>query len=380
MATLLLNWGVVRGEREVHAENRHQAILRKLREEGSLRVSDFAAELGVSPVTVRRDVEILADRGLVARVHGGAMLPDTWAETAPTGTAPGARASGAGTPGAGAAGRQRVIGLIVPSADYYYPEVIKGAREAAAAHNLRLVLDISGYDAGEERTQVERMIGDGVDGLLVVPSGPRGWYEELPVPVVIVERRPEADEVAGIDHVLSDHVHGARLAVRHLAEAGRRHLVLLVRGTSPTAQWIIEGFEAGVRAAGLEAPRTTSVLDLGDAGHGSPEYDTPVEALLDAAAEGRVDAVIAHPDNEALALLRRLRARSIPVPGKVAIVSYDDEVAGLADIPLSAIAPAKREVGAAAVELVVRRLDQPDAPRHRLFVLPQLRARSSSGG
>ncbi|MCT4351792.1 LacI family transcriptional regulator [Streptomyces sp. Je 1-79] len=354
----------------VHAEHRHQAILRRLREEGSLRVSDFAAELGVSPVTVRRDVEILADRGLVARVHGGAMLPETWAETATaeTGAASSSR------------GRERVIGLIVPSADYYYPEVIKGAREAAAARNVRLVLDISGYDADEERAQVERMVGDGIDGLLVVPSGPRGWYEELPVPVVIVERRPEADDVAGIDHVLSDHVHGARLAVRHLVEAGRRRLVLLVRGTSPTAQWIIEGFAGGVRAAGLDAPGAASVVDTGDAGPGSPEYDGPFEELLDAAAEGRVDAVIAHPDNEALALLRRLRARSIQVPGDVAIVAYDDEVAGLADVPLSAIAPAKHEVGASAVELLVRRLDQPDAPRHRLFVLPRLRARSSSGG
>ncbi|MFD0141596.1 MULTISPECIES: substrate-binding domain-containing protein [unclassified Streptomyces] len=355
----------------VHAEHRHQAILRRLREEGSLRVSDFAAELGVSPVTVRRDVEILADRGLVARVHGGAMLPETWAETATAEAAPAAASRG---------GRERVIGLIVPSADYYYPEVIKGAREAAAARNVRLVLDISGYDADEERAQVERMVGDGIDGLLVVPSGPRGWYEQLPVPVVIVERRPEADEVAGIDHVVSDHVHGTRLAVRHLVEAGRRRIMLLVRGTSPTAQGIIEGFEAGVRAAGLETPGSVSVFDTGDAGPGSLEHDGPFEQLLDAAAEGRVDAVIAHPDQEALVLLRRLRARSIQVPGDVAIVAYDDEVAGLADIPLSAIAPAKHEVGSAAVELLVRRLDQPDAPRHRLFVLPRLRARSSSGG
>ncbi|MEU9706231.1 substrate-binding domain-containing protein [Streptomyces sp. NPDC047981] len=354
----------------MHAEHRHQAILRRLREEGSLRVSDFAAELGVSPVTVRRDVEVLADRGLVARVHGGAMLPETWAETAPVEAAAPARARG----------RERVVGLVVPAADYYYPEVIKGAREAAAARNVRLVLDISGYDADEERAQVERMIGDGVDGLLVVPSGPRRWYEELPVPVVIVERRPEADEAAGIDHVVSDHVHGARLAVRHLVDAGRRRLALLVRGASPTAPGIVEGFEAGVRAAGLTDPGAVTVLDIPDAAVGSREHDGPVEELLDAVAEGRVDAVIAHPDNEALALLRRLRARGLQVPGDVAVVAYDDEVAGLADIPLSAVAPAKYEVGSSAVELLVRRLDQPDAPRHRLFVLPQLRARSSSGG
>ncbi|MFC5800132.1 LacI family DNA-binding transcriptional regulator [Streptomyces formicae] len=353
----------------MHAEHRHQAILRRLREEGSLRVSDFAAELGVSHVTVRRDVEVLADRGLVVRVHGGAMHPETWAETAPADAGP--------TPSAG--GKERVFGLLVPSADYYYPEVIKGARAAAAARDIRLVLDFSDYDGDQERAQAKRMIDDGVDGLLVVPSGPLGWYEELTVPAVLVERRPDLDTAAAIDHVVSDHTYGARLAVRHLAEAGHRRIALLVRGPSPTGPWIIEGFEAGVRGSGLKAPLPTSVFDIGGWAPGSPEYDHPVEELLDAAAEGRIDAVIAHPDNEALGLLRRLRSRAVSIPGDVAIVAYDDEVAALADIPLSAIAPAKHEVGASAVELLARRLDRPDGPRHRLFILPQLRVRSSSG-
>lgn len=86
-----------------------------------------------------------------------------------------------------------------------------------------------------------------------------------------------------------------------------------------------------------------------------------------------------HPDNEALALLRRLRAGAVKVPDDVAILAYDDEVAALADIPLSAIAPAKHEVGASAVDLLVRRLDRPGAARHRLLVLPELRVRHSTG-
>lgn len=354
----------------MHAEDRHQAILGRLRRDGSLRVTEFATELGVAPVTIRRDVEVLAERGLLARVHGGAMLPEKWAETAQSET------SASPSP----RGRERTFGMIVPSATYYYPDVIKGAREAAAAAGVRLVLDISEYQEGLERAQAERMIADGIDGLLIAPSGSHGRLEDLPVPTVLVERRADDAAADTLDHVVSDHARGARAAVHHLVAAGRRRIALLVRGTSPTAPWIVEGAEAALRAEGLEPLGDDSVFDVGSWGPGHEEYDRPVGELLDAVADGRVDAVIAHPDNEALALLRHLRARSLSVPGDVAIVAYDDEVASLADIPLSAIAPAKLEVGLSAVELLARRVADPDGPRHRLFVLPQLHVRASSGG
>lgn len=41
---------------------------------GEVRVSDLAARVGVTPATVRRDLEALQQRGLVERTHGGAAL------------------------------------------------------------------------------------------------------------------------------------------------------------------------------------------------------------------------------------------------------------------------------------------------------------------
>lgn len=54
---------------------RRRRILELLRERGSVRVSDLVASLGVSEVTVRRDLEELGRRGLLERSHGGALLP-----------------------------------------------------------------------------------------------------------------------------------------------------------------------------------------------------------------------------------------------------------------------------------------------------------------
>ena len=54
------------------ARQRQEVILEQVRSTGGARVSDLVDSLGVSDMTVRRDIEALARRGLVARVHGGA--------------------------------------------------------------------------------------------------------------------------------------------------------------------------------------------------------------------------------------------------------------------------------------------------------------------
>ncbi|POX52140.1 hypothetical protein C3489_18290 [Streptomyces sp. Ru71] len=102
-------------------------------------------------------------------------------------------------------------------------------------------------------------------------------------------------------------------------------------------------------------------------------------SFTDAVVAGRIDAALVHNDHDAIVLLQRLRARGVRVPDDCALVAYDDEVAALADVPLSAVAPPKRAVGVAAVDLIARRLAEPGRARHRVTILPELRVRGSSG-
>lgn len=54
------------------ARQRQAIILERVREDGAVRVADLVRELGVSDMTVRRDLELLDERGLLEKVHGGA--------------------------------------------------------------------------------------------------------------------------------------------------------------------------------------------------------------------------------------------------------------------------------------------------------------------
>src|SRR4051812_14963953 len=56
------------------AAQRRALILEELRREGAGAIVTLAETIGVSPSTIRRDLEFLTDRGYIVRSHGGAIL------------------------------------------------------------------------------------------------------------------------------------------------------------------------------------------------------------------------------------------------------------------------------------------------------------------
>jgi DeoR/GlpR family transcriptional regulator of sugar metabolism len=56
----------------VLARQRQAVILEEARRTGAVRVSELVVRLGVSDMTIRRDLDVLANRGLVEKVYGGA--------------------------------------------------------------------------------------------------------------------------------------------------------------------------------------------------------------------------------------------------------------------------------------------------------------------
>lgn len=366
-------------------------MLALVRARGSVRVVDLAQELGVSPVTLRRDIEAMAARGEIQRMHGviSRVEAERNAGGAPGGAAEAARVPATGgTPrdvrGSGG-GEGLVVGMVVPTTEYYYADVVRGARETVEARGARLTVGLTRYLPGEDRTQADRLLSTGAHGLLLTPNWEAGspapeegsWTARLPVPAVLVERWvPPGHPAAALDRVTSDHAHGAACAVRHLAELGHRRIALASR-TTPTTARLRAGYEAAVTALGLEpaplwppaGPEPLAEADL---------FARTLDYLHEAVTEGGVTAALIHSDTDAIMLIPRLTALGIRVPEDLTVITYDDEVAGLADVPLTAVAPAKREVGARAATLLLDRLtaaNPEDGPRQHLELLPRLTVR-----
>ncbi|MFI2566532.1 LacI family DNA-binding transcriptional regulator [Paenarthrobacter sp. NPDC018779] len=348
---------------------RHEKILRELELRGTLTVNEFAAKTGLSTMTIRRDLTQLASQGLLRRVHGGAVRNQSE------------------RPGEVDYRRSRqplaTLGLIVPTTGYYFPEVIRGAESAARALNARLILGVSNYSVEDEYRQLQRVVANSVDGILLATAGPlepgSPTFEllaGLKIPVVLVERSSRAFE-----SVMSDHGYGAELAVEHLAAQGHRRIGLAI-ATSPTAPWLRESHARMVTKLGLEADAPVMEYErLGPVGgNNQAEFS---QFLADCRSTGTTAALVL-PDEEAITLIHLAEESGMEVPQDFAIVAYDDEVADLAAVPLTSIAPPKRDVGYAAVTMCMERLAGKQGSAlspalRRVNLAPQLIVRESSG-
>jgi len=62
------------GGDQMLAQQRRRRILAELRRTGAVKVADLTTTLGVSEMTIRRDLEQLESEGLAEKVHGGAVI------------------------------------------------------------------------------------------------------------------------------------------------------------------------------------------------------------------------------------------------------------------------------------------------------------------
>ncbi|MDX6280934.1 MAG: hypothetical protein QOH03_2005 [Kribbellaceae bacterium] len=354
------------------APERHELILRSLRRHGRLRVADLAAELGVSAITVRRDLAELDTAGLLRRVHGGAV-----------GATPAASRS---SHGINQGGSQPTIGIIVPSSTFYYTDVIRGAEATAERYGARLVLGVSGYDVAVEQERLEKVLGIGVAGLLLSTALGDGRADEISrtldaidVPVVLMERAFGFPDVGReYDHVRTDHAYGAMLALRHLVSLGHRRIGINLNA-SVTAYWLRKGIAEAAESLGVEL--FISPVALPARGEDPTTLAQHDGFLAECEAFG-ARAALVHSDEHAARLTERAMERGLRIPDDFAIVAYNDETAALAVIPLTAVCPPKLRLGEAACELLLRKLRTPPdqaSPTQHLSLLPELRVRESCG-
>ncbi|MFC7619260.1 substrate-binding domain-containing protein [Microlunatus sp. GCM10028923] len=377
------------------ATERHDWLVNRARERGFARVAELAGELGVSSMTIRRDLDQLEDLGLVKRVRGG-VVPGTSADPGPE-SAPAEPQEPrigvlmpevTGSPGAANPAAQP------PEVGYYFERILSGVRAELQNSGLRPRLafspmgtrdsdpEVNRRTLGVERRMVDELIAAGVNGLLFSPNGASGpmdeyldWLRALPIPVVLMERELGASTaVPSVSSVRSAHEVGVAKALVHLRDLGHKAVYLLRHHQSQTASAIHQGWLAATAAQGLDATLTTVVGELAD----WPQ-DVAVDAFLRGLLDRGVTALLCHNDNNAYVILRRAAALGIDVPAKLSLISYDDDFAELFDPPVTAVAPPRFYVGRMAARLLLDRFAGALPNVAHVRVEPHLAIRESTG-
>ena len=165
------------------------------------------------------------------------------------------------------------------------------------------------------------------------------------------------------------------LAARHLASLGHRRIGLILSRESPTGRKILTGWATACDELGLTPSEHFESLFPDRNG---PDFAKAVNAAIDKALDAGVTGLLIHSDPEAMAFIDIALNRGLSIPEDLSVVAYDDEVAQLFTPALSAVSPPRAAVGAAAIDLLARRIADPTRPVHRVSLSPTMHARESS--
>ena len=318
--------------------------------------SQLQTQYQVTPGTVSRALLTLQQEGLIVREQGRGIFVAPFAPTASK-----AAVHAVGLRGYDAAG----------GASEYWSALLGGVQQVAHAHELEVTL----LKADSTRCLSR------VDG--VVLHGSDTLREDIPpiVPAVGI-----MEVVPGQPSIVADDCGGMRAATEHLLSLGHRAIAVIAFLRSPIIKQRMAGYRAALQAAGIEE-RVGWAQDL-EQYYDGRMWDRgraiAAQWVADKSAMGwralGCTAVLCQNDQLAAGLLNGFYEAGIRVPGEVSVVGFDGTAESERTTPpLTTVRVPLDEIGAAAMELLVRQIKGDSVHRGVLTLPSELVVRSSTG-
>jgi LacI family transcriptional regulator len=325
-------------------------------------LADVAARAGVSPMTVSRIIN--GRNGASTATKERVLAAVRELDYRPNTLAKGLKID-----------RSGIIGLIVPDiVNPFFPEIIRGAELAARPAGYTLLCCNVVEDPAREEEVLETLLNRRVDGVIICSarmSDKRLFDTVKRCRAAVLINRSAPKSIAGTIEV--DYRRGMIAAVDHLVRNNRQHIAYAggyatSRGDQQRRQGILQALDGH----GLEL-----VLDIPC----SPDIQGGIAgatAFLDSGKQ--IDAIICYNDLIAIGLLGVLKERSVAVPHDIAIIGCDDILAAsLVNPALSTLRVAKEDLGAAAMRMLIDRIDQKHI-QQGIIIEPELVLRASTEG
>ncbi len=251
--------------------------------------------------------------------------------------------------------RTNVLGILVAEFEPFSVGLLRGMSAAAAETGYDLMAYTGGGKSGWERRLLARLGGTLIDGAIIVTPTVLG--PQAPVPVVAVDPHYGPAQIPTVD---ADSYEGAKVATEYLLELGHRRIAFLGgRDDLESAHLRESGFRDAMSEAGIVVD-----TDLIRATRFQPEI-AEIEARTLLTRPQRPTAVFAANDITAERTVAVARELGLTVPTDLSVIGFDDiPEAALCDPPLTTVRQPLREMGEAAMDMLLDLLGGKDGSTH----------------
>ncbi|HCG7924966.1 substrate-binding domain-containing protein [Vibrio parahaemolyticus] len=272
--------------------------------------------------------------------------------------------------------RTKTIGMLVTtSTNPFFGEVVKGVERSCYHKGYSLILCNTEGDNERMRQSINTLLQKRVDGLILMCSSLEGEridvFERYPdIPVVVMDWGPM---LFTSDKIQDNSLRGGYLAAKYLIDCGHTEIGCI---TGPLikhqAQMRYEGYKRAMNEAGLEF-NANSIIES------DFECEGGYQAFKKMAERGTLpSSIFVSNDMMAMGVINAANELGIKVPDDLSIIGYDDiHIAKFMSPSLTTIHQPKYRLGQAAVETLVRRLDDKSNEAQVVQLEPTLVVRNS---
>ena len=257
-------------------------------------------------------------------------------------------------------GKKRTIGFIVPDiANKFFATMIESVENYLSAHGYQLIIANTKEDMDREETNIRLLTAGLVDGLLIARTmDDFQRFDELSpagFPVVLVDRTFETKKYSS---VCVSNFQPIYRSVCRLAGKGDRRIGII--GGLPRLSTTVERISAYQQAmADCGLPEDPDLIRYGDS------MEKSAAGCLEELLERKCDAIIVCQGLMASETIIYLHQKGIQLAKDIDLVSfvdYDAAVYALYADQMDTIIQPVEELGDAAGEQILHRVEKPDAP------------------
>lgn len=250
--------------------------------------------------------------------------------------------------------RSKSIGILVPDiSSQVYPEIVRGAEDAANIYDYSIILCNSDFDIEKEKKYIKVLKEKMVDGLLYMSSSldPEilQYIQDIKMKTVLVETT-EDEKV--LPSVTIDNRQAAKDAVNLLLSKGLKRIAYIGIKKDKKNAWARRyyGYEDALREAGIEAdPELTYYGDL--------KAQTGYKGINSILEKNKVDAVFCGSDEIAMGVINGLRDQNIRVPEDVSVMGFNDIYEASIFYPkITTVAQPLYDMGSSSMRILIKKL------------------------
>jgi DNA-binding LacI/PurR family transcriptional regulator len=258
----------------------------------------------------------------------------------------------------------------------FFTSVVRGVERVLRGAGYSLLLTNSDEDEKIELEHLLNLRAEGVAGIILAPTYEDSRrYEQLvqaDMLIVAIDRIPRNLK---IDRVTVNNLDGSHSAVNHLVEQGHTKIGFIAGLPKISTSYERQlGFEQSMKAHGLEIhPEWVQ--------NGLFRRENGFQAMMNILElDDRPTAVITANNMMTLGALQAIYECHLTIPDDIAIVGFDDMPwAGSLNPPLTVVAQPTHELGRAAAQLLLARIQDHNRPYSHVILDTQLIVRKSSG-